>query len=57
MSTVRVVQHLSQEYAKGERPTPLEIRDNESRLNRSEALPKWHVTITPSMGTPSMGIG
>jgi hypothetical protein len=43
-----LVYRVRQEYHSGVRRTPDEMKRLETRLTRSNDLPKWHVTITPA---------
>jgi hypothetical protein len=43
-----VVYRVSQAYSKGVRRSKAEMKEVEKRLARSDDLPKWHVSITPT---------
>ena len=45
-----IIHFLDKIYEKGKKLTKKEMEQYEGRLNRSEKLPKWDVTILPQIG-------
>jgi hypothetical protein len=50
-----VVKRLHGDYPDGVRLTRAQMRPYEGRLNRSQALPKYDITITPIQGARQVG--